>query len=59
MKILFWNIRGMGNVGRRKLLLELIAKNSFDCIYLQETIKSSFRKQELDRISGQREMFWT
>jgi exonuclease III len=57
MKILFWNIIGMGNAGRRKLLLELIAKNSFDCIYLQETIKYLFKKQELDRILGQREMF--
>jgi len=52
MKILFWNIRGMVNAGRRKLLVELMVKHSFDCICLQETIKTSFRKQELDRISG-------
>lgn len=59
MKILFWNIRGLGNAGRRKLLVELISKFSFDCICLQETIKSSFRQRELDRFAGQKEMFWS
>jgi len=29
MKIIFWNIRGMGSAGRRKLLIELIAKYLF------------------------------
>jgi hypothetical protein len=50
MKILFWNIRGLGNVGRRKLLLELVNKHSFDCICLQETIKTSFRQRELEKL---------
>jgi exonuclease III len=59
MKILFWNIRGLGNAGRRKLLVELVNKHGFDCICLQETIKSSFRQRELDRFAGQRDMFWT
>lgn len=56
MKILFWNIRGLGNAGRRKLLVELVAKHAFDCICLQETIKSSFRQRELDRFAGHVEM---
>jgi len=54
MKIIFWNIRGMGNAGRRKLLIELIAKYSFDCICLQETIKTSFKQRELDILARQR-----
>jgi exonuclease III len=49
MKILFWNVRGLENAGRRKLLIELVNKHGFDCICLQETIKSSFRQRELDR----------
>jgi exonuclease III len=57
MKILFWNIKGLGNEGRRKLLVELIDKHSFDCICLQETIKSSFRQRELERFDGQKDMF--
>lgn len=35
-----WNIRGLGNAGRRKLLIELVNKHSFDCICLQETIRT-------------------
>jgi exonuclease III len=59
MKILFWNVRGLGNVGRRKLLVELINKHSFDCICLQEIIKSSLKQQELDMFAGQKDMFWS
>jgi exonuclease III len=58
MKILIWNIRGLGNAGRRKLLVELIAKYYFDCICLQETIKSSIRQRELDRFACNLEMHW-
>lgn len=56
MKILFWNVRGLGNAGRRKLLLELVNKHNFDCICLQETIKTSFRQRELYRFAGQKNM---
>lgn len=59
MRILFWNIRGLANAGRRKLLIELVNKHSFDCICLQETIKSSFRQRELERFAGQKDMFWS
>lgn len=38
--------------------MELVAKHAFDCICLQETIKSSFRHRELDRFAGQVEMHW-
>lgn len=58
MKILFWNIRGLGNAGRRKLLVELVSKYAFDCICLQETTKTSFRQRELDRFAGQKDMHW-
>ena len=59
MKILYWNIKGLGNAGRRKVLLELVNKHSFDCICLQETIKSSFRYRDLERFAGQKDMSWS
>ena len=59
MRILVWNIRGLGSAGRRKQLIELVNKFSFDCICLQETIKYSFRLRELDRFAGQRDMAWS
>jgi exonuclease III len=58
MKILFWNIRGLGSAGRRILLIELVNKHSFDCICLQETIKVNFKRRELERFTGQKDMFW-
>ena len=58
MKILFWNVRGLGNAARRKQLLELISLHDFDCICLQETIKITFSQRELDRFVGKRDMFW-
>ena len=59
MKTLFWNVRGLGSAGRRKLLIELVNKHSFDCIFLQETIKTTFKQRELDRFAGQKDMFWS
>jgi exonuclease III len=59
MKILFWNIIGLGGAGRRKMLIELVNKHNFDCICLQETIKSNFRQRDLDRFAGTKDMFWS
>jgi exonuclease III len=59
MKILFWNVRGLGNLARRKQLVDLISLQNFDCICLQETIKSSFKQVELDRFAGQHDMHWS
>lgn len=36
-------------------MLELISKHSFDCICIQETIKSSFKQTELERFAGHRD----
>ena len=59
MKIIFWNVQGLGNAGRRKLLLELVNKHAFDYICLQETIKSSLSQRELERFAGQKDMSWS
>jgi hypothetical protein len=39
--------------------VELVNKFSFDCICLQETIKTSFRQSELGRFAGQKDMAWS
>jgi hypothetical protein len=39
------------------MLIELVNKHNFDCICLQETIKSNFRQRDLDRFVVQRICF--
>lgn len=51
MKILFWNIRGMGAMGRRNQLRELRHKYRVDAICLQETIKKDFSVWDLQALS--------
>ena len=41
------------------MLIELVNKHNFDCICLQETIKSNFRQRDLDRFAGTKDMFWS
>jgi exonuclease III len=61
MKILFWNIRGLGAEGRRKQLSEIRQIHRVDVICLQETIKREFSVGELATLSeGFRyEWVWT
>ncbi|KAG2585397.1 hypothetical protein PVAP13_6KG417401 [Panicum virgatum] len=58
MKILFWNIRGLGAAGRRKQLVELSQQHNPQCICLQETIRHSFRTRELDNFARGFPFFW-
>ena len=59
MKILFWNIRGLGGVGRRRQLVELCQQQNPQFICLQETIKDSFRPRELDSLARGFPFFWS
>jgi exonuclease III len=47
MKILFWNVRGLGEKKRRGQLKELIDKNRVDIFCLHETMKREFSISEL------------
>ena len=58
MIILFWNNRGIGGLGRRKQLKELMAKHRVDVICLQETIKQDFSIQELKALGGNLIFSW-
>ena len=50
MKMLFWNIRGMGKQARVRHLKDLVAQEQIDIIGIQETIKQSFSIQELENL---------
>jgi hypothetical protein len=41
-----------GYCRKEKLLIELVNKHNFDCVCLQETIKSTFRQRDLERFAG-------
>jgi exonuclease III len=47
MKILFWNIKGVGGASRRKQLRELMQEHTIDVLCLLETIKADFSLSEL------------
>jgi exonuclease III len=58
MKILFWNIRGLGASGRRNQLRELRKVHGVDAICLQETIKSDFSPWDLQSLSDGESFEW-
>jgi exonuclease III len=58
MKILFWNIRGLGGEGRRKQLREMMADQRIDVVCLQETIKEDFNQWELRALCDQGNFSW-
>jgi exonuclease III len=61
MKILFWNIRGLGAEGRRRQFSELRLSHRVEIICLQETIKSEFSLGDLSALSEgfNYEWIWT
>ena len=52
MKVLFWNIRGLGAVGRQRQLRELVFEHRIDIVCIQETIKNDFSDRELRGLWG-------
>ncbi|KAF7001040.1 hypothetical protein CFC21_016791 [Triticum aestivum] len=51
MKLLCWNIRGFGNLGRRRQLIDYIRQEDIDIVGLQETVRQDFSIQELQGLS--------
>ncbi|XP_073358315.1 uncharacterized protein [Aegilops tauschii subsp. strangulata] len=51
MRVLFWNIRGFGQDGRRRQLIEYVRDEHIDIVVIQETMRSDFSLPELDRLS--------
>jgi exonuclease III len=54
MRILCWNVRGLGGKGRRRQLKEMVTNHRVDVICLQETMNEHFTIVELrGLVSGQ------
>jgi exonuclease III len=52
MRVVFWNVRGLGAAGRQRQLREMVFEQKVDIICLQETIKQSFTDRELRNLVG-------
>jgi exonuclease III len=51
MKIVHWNIRGLGLPEKHCFLKEFISREYFDIVYIQETEKEDFTQRFLTYIS--------
>jgi exonuclease III len=58
MRIMMWNVRGLGKAARRRQTRDYISQERIDIIGLQETIKSDFSDKELAEIAGGVSFSW-
>jgi exonuclease III len=58
MRIMFWNVRGLGNPARRRQVREHIAEEGLEGVGLQETMKTDFTHKELSELSGNNNFRW-
>ncbi|PNT74650.1 hypothetical protein BRADI_1g19599v3 [Brachypodium distachyon] len=58
MNVLFWNIRGLGQAGRRAQLVDLVKDYKVDIFCLQETIKATFSRKQLVLLGGNFVYHW-
>lgn len=52
MRTLFWNIRGFGQDGRRRQLIEYMRNERIDIVAIQETMRTEFSLAELEHLSS-------
>ena len=58
MKILMWNVRGLGKPARRRQVREHIFQEKVEVVGLQETIKGDFSDQDLQKLAGGLQFIW-
>lgn len=58
MRILFWNVRGLGKAHRRRWVKEHILSEDIDMVAIQKTIKQDFSDIELKEMAGDRDFSW-
>jgi exonuclease III len=58
MRVLFWNIRGMGRMARVRQLKEVMAKERMDATGIQETIKQNFSFREMQVLNQGADFGW-
>jgi exonuclease III len=59
MKFFFWNIRGFGQIDRKRQLKRFLRQSRFDVVGLQETIKVDFSDRELASLVEGLPFVWT
>lgn len=47
MRLMFWNVRGLGMMHKRGLILKHILQEGLDLVAVQETIRQGFSDKEL------------
>ena len=52
MRTLFWNIRGFGQDGRHRQLIEYMRTERIDIVAIQETMRMEFSLSELEHLSS-------
>jgi len=57
MRVLLWNVRGLGKLARRGHIRDFIHTERIDIVGLQETVKSEFSK-DLEEIGGAVSFYW-
>lgn len=58
MRIMFWNIRGLGKAYRRIWVKEHILVEDLDVVAIQETIKHDFSDFKLKEMAGNKDFCW-
>ena len=58
MRVLSWNVRGLGNAARRGQVRTYIHKERIDIVGLQETVKQDFSNHELNELAGGLNFIW-
>lgn len=58
MKILSWNVRGLGGPERRLLIKEMVKKNKAQVAMLQESKISSMTEEIIKEVWGRRHVKW-
>jgi exonuclease III len=58
MRGFFWNIRGLGKIGKKQSLIDMIAENDVDFIGIQETKLENFAVSLLESLAGKKQFCW-
>jgi exonuclease III len=58
MRLMFWNVRGLGMMHKRGLILKHILQEGLDLVAVQETIRQDFSDKELKDMGGCNSFIW-
>lgn len=58
MRVMFWNVRGLGTTHRRGYVKNHVIQEDLDIVAIQETIKQDFTDAELKEMAGCQDFSW-